>query len=187
MLLSLHYVCALFLCTPLCSRMPKRDKNRRRRNAQRARKAFKSSSLGVKNKEDASNHAPTSSSDGTASDIGSDQYAPIGSSVSCSSCSPTPSLSPARRPAPQPQSLIEPLRSPSRGVNRDILPPPAPPPPYIYHTSPHTVHASPPRQTHPLVSAKPLFPPLPDYPASVHVIPDYVDRDLEAKVIQLGK
>ena len=49
------------------------------------------------------------------------------------------------------------------------------------------VHASPPRQTYPLVSAKALLPPKPDYPASVHLIVDYVDRDLEAKVIQLGR
>ena len=76
-------------------------------------------------------------------------------------------------PAPQPQS--------------DIPLPPAPPPLYVYHASPHAVPASPPRKTYPLVSAKPLFPPLPDYPPSVHLILDYVDRDLEAKLIQLGK
>ena len=37
------------------------------------------------------------------------------------------------------------------------------------------------------MSAKPLFPPLPDYPPSIHLILNYVDRDLEAKLIQLGK
>ena len=37
------------------------------------------------------------------------------------------------------------------------------------------------------MSAKTLFPPLPDYPPSVHLILYYVDRDLEAKLIQLGE
>ena len=78
-----------------------------------------------------------------------------------------------RRPAPQPHS--------------DIPPSPAPPPPYVYHTSRQSVPASPPRQMYPLVSVKPLFPPLPDYSPSVHLILDYVDRDLEAKLIQLEK
>ena len=59
--------------------------------------------------------------------------------------------------------------------------------PYVHHTSPHSVPPSPARQTYPLVAAKPLFPPLPDYPPSVHLILDYVDRHLEAKVILLGK